>query len=102
MGVLNEKRCKTQAILIKEFNTIYYNNSITPIFVSISVQISVSGEIFTVYSSLNSNPTTAIITLPVYSYGTVLTFIVIPNYYYKVTCSSNATINNWVEWFYTF
>ncbi len=92
------KKITTQSNIAKTFTTIYQNTGTSPIFISISVNTGTVGENFQVFCDSSSSPTTLILNLNGSAYDHLLSFIVLPNYYYKLTHSSTGSIKSWVEW----
>jgi hypothetical protein len=87
-----------QASLSRSFATNYQNTSTRAIFVSICVNAGVQSEEFTVFSDTSSTPTTVVVSFSIFSNGSNMCFIVLPNNYYRLTRSSTATIVSWTEW----
>jgi len=98
----------TQSSPTRAFSIIYQNTGVTPIYVAVAVGIAwlTGTQVYAVAQTDASNPPTTFVgivsvnaTTGGSSNGT-MTFIVLPNNYYRVTTSATGSIgiNYWTEW----
>ena len=84
-------------------NVTYRNTKSVPMFVAITYTMSAISTTF-IYCDANSNPTTQVDAASYIGNGYAQNsfFIVLPNYYYKISTAAGtpqATIAYWVEWY---
>lgn len=93
----------TQVAPGKVLNTTYQNTNSTPLYVTVSIQL-VGGQYIQVFSDANPSPSAFIGTLfnqNTLIVGLCITFIVLPNNYYKITTGGGTgtpALSVWVEW----
>ena len=84
----------------RNFNNVYYNPLPRPIVVLVSVTCT-NGQQATAYVDDNSSPALLVGNIAVTGSVTlqeVMTFIVLPNRYYKLTKTGSPVLNTWCEW----
>lgn len=78
----------------------YQNTTRKPIFVVVSSQSTSTAGDYIAYCDSSATPTTIVCQSKESqaAYDTPLFFIVLPDYYYKVTVTATATLTAWIEW----
>lgn len=95
----------------RAFATVYQNTNVTPMFVTVTCSLQCIGVNIAsaeAFSDSSNPPTTAITAMAndaqpsgilVSSITSSMTFVVLPNNFYKVVSANTASIFAWVEWF---
>lgn len=91
----------TQVLPARALGTVYQNTGTNPRYVSINWNSGVAPSRIDAYCDTNPAPGTTIVDIfiPTSNLNGAFIFIVLPNYYYKVTQSSGTIgITVWTEW----
>jgi hypothetical protein len=88
----------TQTVTAKIKGTIYQNTTLKPRFVNIILRPAVNNETFTIQCDTVTPPVIKISESSLFSNDYSFSFIVLPNYYYRVTSSNIGGPTYWVEW----
>lgn len=81
----------TQDTTVPAFDASYANTTTKPIFISVSFWAQYNNQVFNVFCDTNSNPTTKVFRVQIYSGESAGSFIVLPNYVYKITRENPTT-----------
>jgi len=81
----------------RSFGTVYQNTTGKPVFLSISLGISVTGTVSLYVDTVNPPLTVVAFDSAAATWGQQLTFIIPPSAYYKLTQDTSATISHWYE-----
>ena len=95
-GNVNTAPATQSLILSYTMNSAFSNGTSKPMYVTLVINASALNEIFTIYCDTNSNPSTQILQISVYSNQQAVSFVLLPNFYFKVNANASGSVTSFI------
>ena len=87
----------TQSLILSyTMNSVFSNGTTKPMYVTLVINASALNEVFTIYCDTNSNPSTQILQISVYSNQQAVSFVLLPNFYFKVNANASGSVTSFI------